>query len=279
MSRPSFVTVLVLMLCGAVAPATAAAQVLGTFTWQMQPYCNRITVTLTGTPGGFVASGTDDQCGAPRSAAATGFVAFNADGTLGVSLAVVAPGAIATDVTAIVSPANGHGTWSDSAGNGGTFALGGAVPGLPPRPTATPTLTVADNPQALNDPCAVLPLPEMTLCGAAGSYWAHGGLGMPGLQVWKDTDGRVHMRGSVVRMGTWASGLRVFVLPPALRPKRTLVFTVGMSRASQNVGGHAMVVIYGPNVPSAHGVVGIQFESDPADRAVHFGELVFSVDR
>lgn len=278
MSRSSFLSLLVL-LSAAIAPAPAVAQVLGTFTWQLQPYCNRVTVTLTGTPGGFVAAGTDDQCGAPKTAAATGLVAFNPDGTIGVALEIVAAGAVATDVTATVNPANGHGTWSDSAGNSGALTLGGATPGLAPRPTATATLDVADNPRTQNDPCAVPPFVELTLCGVSDSYWAHGGLGLPGLQVWKDAAGRVHIRGSIVRMGIWASGFRVFVLPKGMRPKRTLFLTAAMSRASQNLGGEAKLILYGPEYPSLHGMVGIMFETDAADRALHFGELVFSVDR
>ena len=50
------------------SPAPAAAQVFGTLAWQTQPYCNRLVLTLTVTPGGFTAVGTDDGCGAPRKA-------------------------------------------------------------------------------------------------------------------------------------------------------------------------------------------------------------------
>lgn len=280
MSRFSFIQVVAVLFAIVSAPAVAGAQVFGTFTWQMQPYCNRVTLTLTGTPGGFVAAGTDDLCGAPRKAGATGFVAFNPDGTVGLTLAIVAPGgAITTNVSATVDPVNGQGAWADSAGSSGAFALGGSTGGRPVRPTATLPIDIADNPAGLTDPCFTSPLVQATLCGVSASHWSHGGLGMPGLQVWKDADGHAHIRGSVVRTGTFFSGSRVFVLPAGLRPRRTLAFTVGMSRASQNLGGHAMVVIHGPNVPGLHGVVGLQFETDAADRAVHFGEIVFSVDR
>ena len=46
------------------AATTASAQVFGTFPWQMQPYCNAVTLTLTSAPAGFTLDGTDDQCGA-----------------------------------------------------------------------------------------------------------------------------------------------------------------------------------------------------------------------
>lgn len=280
MFRSSFVQIVAVLLAVVAAPAVTDAQVLGTFTWQMQPYCNRVTLTLTGTPGGFVAAGTDDLCGGPRKAGATGFVVFNPDGSVGLSLAIApAAGAAATDVSAIVSPANGQGTWSDSAGNSGAFALGGGTPGLPVRPTVPPPIDVAANPAGMTDPCFANPLVDFTLCGVAGSHWSHGGLGLPGLQVWKDADGRVHIRGSVVRTGAFSSGSRVFVLPAGFRPTRTLSFSVGMSRAAQNLGGRAMVLIYGPTVPGQHGVVVIQFETDADDRALHFGEVMFSIDR
>lgn len=269
----------VVAVAAVAAPLSVSAQVLGTFTWQMQPYCNRLTLTLTGTPGGFVAAGTDDLCGAPKKAGATGFVAFNPDGTVGLSFAIASTtGGRPTDVTAVVSPGNGQGTWSDGVGNSGAFALGAAAVGLPVRPLVARPIDVADNPQGMSDPCGVSPLVELTLCGQAGSYWAHGALSMPGLQVWKDA-GQVHIRGSVARVGIWGSGLRVFVLPASMRPVRTLTFSIGMSRASQNLGGRAQMVIWGPEVPARHGVVQVFFETDAADRALHFGELVFSVDR
>jgi hypothetical protein len=44
-------------------PAPAAAQVFGTFSRQMLPYCNVVSLTLVNTPvGGFTLQGTDDQC-------------------------------------------------------------------------------------------------------------------------------------------------------------------------------------------------------------------------
>ena len=42
---------------------TASAQVFGTFSWQMQPYCNVVTLTLTSVTGNFTLDGSDDQCG------------------------------------------------------------------------------------------------------------------------------------------------------------------------------------------------------------------------
>ncbi len=54
----------------------AAAQPLGMFTWQLQPYCNVLTLAVVqnGTTM-FTLDGIDDQCGAgPASAVGTAFL-------------------------------------------------------------------------------------------------------------------------------------------------------------------------------------------------------------
>lgn len=117
-------------------PAAARAQVVGIFTWQLQPYCNAVTLTLTGAPGGvWTLDGSDDQCGASNRGSAVGVATFNGT-TVALNFSVVtAPSARPVHVSALVSPANGSGTWSDSAGNSGTFAFGASTPNLPPRPS------------------------------------------------------------------------------------------------------------------------------------------------
>ena len=73
------------------SPAGASAQVFVTFTWQMQPFCNRVTLTLINSPGGFTLSGSDDRCGAVSKSGATGVAVFNANGTLGLNFTIVTP--------------------------------------------------------------------------------------------------------------------------------------------------------------------------------------------
>ncbi len=112
--------------------AGASAQVLGTFSWQMQPYCNIVTLTLTQTPGGFTADGSDNQCGAAKLAGAAGMALFNPDGTVGLEFTIVtAPSGKAVHVSASVNPGNGSGSWTDSVGNSGTMALGAPGSGSP----------------------------------------------------------------------------------------------------------------------------------------------------
>jgi len=216
-----------LTAAAALAPAAADAQVLGTFTWQMQPYCNRVSLTLTTTPGGFVLHGVDDRCGATVRGSASGAAVFNADGSvsLNFSIASVPAGTIA-HVSAGVSPATGQGTWSDDLGHSGTFVFGGSIAGLPLRPSSPAVLSVADNPQGPDDPCAVpAPRPTLVLCGTAAGHWRNGGNGLAGLQVWRGRDGQVHIRGSVHR-SAGSIALPVFVLPAGFVPRQTLALAV-----------------------------------------------------
>lgn len=126
-------------------PTAASAQVLGTFPWQMQPYCNVVTLTLTNTPaGGWVLDGNDDQCGGGNRGSAVGVATFNAGGNVTLNFTIVsAPSGKPVHVSAIVSPATGSGTWTDSVGNSGTFAFFGATPGLPARPLPASGLSPA----------------------------------------------------------------------------------------------------------------------------------------
>ena len=52
--------------------ATAEAQPIGTFSWQLQPFCNVVTVTVTQQGGVYTLDGYDDQCGAPTVASVVG---------------------------------------------------------------------------------------------------------------------------------------------------------------------------------------------------------------
>ena len=258
--------------------ARLEAQTLGTFVWQLQPYCNRLTVTLTTTPSGFLAVGADDRCGAAAQAGVTGAATFNPDGSVGLALTIgAAAEATGVALTAVVSPATGQGTWRDAAGNQGTFVLGGTTPGLPARPSATPPRDIAASWAGAVDPCYTTPATTLTFCGYAGGHWQHGALGLPGVQAWRDEQGRVHLRGSLRRTSTFVPPL--FVLPPSWIPARSTAFTVAASRPNQNLGTTALVIVYGKDVPVYAGMVVMQYQTDAADWALHLGEIVFTVDR
>ena len=119
-------------------PGGLAAQPLGTFTWQLQPFCNVVTVNLTQQGAVYTMDGFDDQCGAAQRAALVGLATPNADGSIQVGLNIVTtPSGRGVQVAARFTLPSASGTWSDSAGNAGTFAFGASAAGSPrPAPAA-----------------------------------------------------------------------------------------------------------------------------------------------
>jgi len=115
----------------------AQGAVVGTFRWQLQPFCNAVTVNVTQQGGLFTLDGFDDQCGQPVRAPLVGLATPNPDGSIGLGFHIVTtPGGRSVHVDARISLATASGTWRDSAGNTGTFALGGTAAGSPrPQPT------------------------------------------------------------------------------------------------------------------------------------------------
>ncbi|MCC7179129.1 MAG: tail fiber domain-containing protein [Acidobacteria bacterium] len=133
-----FVRVSVLVL-GILAPAVAGAQSLGAFRWQLQPYCNVVTVNVTREGGVYRLEGTDDLCGAGSAASAVGTAFVNPDASVGFGLTIVpAPNGSPVHIGATIQLSTLSGTWRDSAGHGGAFVPtpGAAAPG-DPRPATT----------------------------------------------------------------------------------------------------------------------------------------------
>lgn len=134
-----FALVLPLLLgAGRVSPVNA--QSLGTFRWQLQPYCNVLTVTVVQQGGQYQVDGTDDQCGAAQKASVVGLAYPNPDGSVGFGLATVAaPSGTPVHTNATISINTLSGTWRDSGGHAGTFAFtAGAGTGGSTRPTLQP---------------------------------------------------------------------------------------------------------------------------------------------
>ena len=71
------------------APALAFAQTIGRFRWQLHPYCNVVTLTVTLNSGVYTLDGFDDQCGAAQRASVAGTAFLNPDGSVGIGLAIV----------------------------------------------------------------------------------------------------------------------------------------------------------------------------------------------
>lgn len=117
------------------APPLADAQPIGEFRWQLQPYCNVVTVNVSRTGIVYTLDGYDDNCGAGARSAVTGVATQNADGSVSVGIVVVNPkDGPPTSVAARISLPAANGTWSDSGGQGGAFVLGGQGMGSGPRP-------------------------------------------------------------------------------------------------------------------------------------------------
>jgi hypothetical protein len=118
----------------------ADAQPVGTFRWQLQPFCNVVTVTVTQSGGIYRLEGTDDRCGAAQAASVIGTAFPNPDGSIGIGLNIVmAPDGQPQPVSATLSLSSMSGTWRDEAGHTGAFVLTqGAGTGGGPRPLPAP---------------------------------------------------------------------------------------------------------------------------------------------
>ena len=116
---------------------SASAQTLGVFRWQMQPYCNVISVTVTQQGEVYSLNGTDEQCGGAPSAV-TGEAFLKAGGQVGLGFTIVlSPSASPVHVDATISLGSLSGTWADSGGRTGDFTFTpGASRGGSPRPLA-----------------------------------------------------------------------------------------------------------------------------------------------
>lgn len=115
--------------------ASSQAQSLGTFRWQLQPYCNMLTMTVEQRGNAFLLTGSDNQCGA-NAAPAMGVAALKPDGTIGIGLTIMDPGGRLAQIEATVNLGNVSGPWRDGDGNSGFFAFNPAAPTGTPRPAA-----------------------------------------------------------------------------------------------------------------------------------------------
>lgn len=117
---------LVLVLASA---RLVAGQPLGPFTWQLQPFCNVLTLTATPANGVFLLSGFDDQCGGPTRAAADGVAFVNPDSTIGIGVSIVTNRGTAVVIDASISLTTLSGTWRDGSYLTGNFAFGASTGG------------------------------------------------------------------------------------------------------------------------------------------------------
>ena len=101
--RTSLGCVVIVAVLAVAGVAPASAQPLGTFAWQLQPYCNIVRVAVVQQGGQYQLDGTDNQCGIGRQASVTGLAFVNPDGTIGFGLHLVtAPGGLPVHVDATI---------------------------------------------------------------------------------------------------------------------------------------------------------------------------------
>jgi len=134
MGRISAAAVVAVLVSWVAAP-NAAAQVIGTFNWQLQPYCNRIFVTVTQGPSSYQLSGYEDQCGATRRAPLAGTAVLNPDGTVQFGISLTPPASRSVNVSATIDLGSLSGTWRDDGGHSGALVFNAAAAGNP-RPAA-----------------------------------------------------------------------------------------------------------------------------------------------
>ena len=106
-------------------PAPSLGQALGTYSWQLAPFCNVVTVNVTQIGSTYTLDGYDTQCGgASNRAPLTGMAVPNPNGTIGFGLTIVtSPGGTAVHVEAAISLTSLGGTWRDSDGRTGDFVF------------------------------------------------------------------------------------------------------------------------------------------------------------
>jgi hypothetical protein len=130
----------------ALSATYADAQPMGTFSWQLQPFCNVITVNVVQTGSVYTLDGFDNQCGAPQRALVVGTATLNPDGSVGFGLHLVtSPRVASVGIEARISLGTLSGTWQDSAGNSGAFAFGQSTGGSA-RPQATSVQVFSSGP-------------------------------------------------------------------------------------------------------------------------------------
>lgn len=100
--------------------APAEAQFIGTYRWQLFPFCNVFVLNISQVGLAFDVTGWDDQCGAPTRDAVYGTMFFSLAGIQGGLTAIQASGQAAhLDIS--LNGVTLRGTWRASGGNSGTF--------------------------------------------------------------------------------------------------------------------------------------------------------------
>lgn len=110
--------------------AVFAVESLGTFTWQLVPFCNVLTLALAIDGPIVTLSGYDNGCGAAERQAVIGSGYPNPNGTVGIGLTILSATARPSYVQILLEAGSTSGTWKDDTGHSGSFAFN---PGPSPK--------------------------------------------------------------------------------------------------------------------------------------------------
>lgn len=167
MRNCTFDSVVVAAAILAGAATTASAQVIGTFRWRAEPYCNVFTLTVTQNGGVFLLSGFDEPCDGNPRLPVQGVAVLQNNGSVTLGLTVLSiPGGTPVNVEADISLATVSGTWRDGAGRSGPFSFNPTSTSGSPRP-----LTLLSGPPGAQGPA-----------GPGGPQGPQGPPGSPGAQ-------------------------------------------------------------------------------------------------
>lgn len=150
--------VLGLVIAGAtIGTSSASAQVIGTFRWQTEPYCNVLTLTIAQNGGVFTLNGFDEPCGGHPRLPAHGVAVPQPNGSITFGLSILSlPGGAPVNLEAGITLAAVSGIWRDSAGGTGALTFNPVGTSGSPRPLPSysgpqgpPGLPGAPGPQGL----------------------------------------------------------------------------------------------------------------------------------
>ncbi len=82
MNRHILASLLVTIAAVSIAAADASAQVIGTFRWRTEPYCNVLNLTVTQNASVFTLDGFDEPCNGNPRLPVHGVAVLQANGAL-----------------------------------------------------------------------------------------------------------------------------------------------------------------------------------------------------
>jgi hypothetical protein len=115
----------------------------------------------------------------------------------------------------------------------------------------------------------------MTFCGKEpDGIWMAGGYAAPGVQVWRDHEGEIHIRGEADFSGSNGNlDGQLFFLPPAQRPKIFHAFPVATGASAGAFQAGSAILLVQPD-----GLVAMTNSSLSTTRFVFIGEATFRTD-